>query len=239
MSEKTDAEKENIHQGHRERLKQRCVREGLNSFTDHQALELLLFYAMPYKDTNELAHRLLQHFGAFSDVLDADYIELLRVPGVGKNTATLLSSFPEFFRRYKLDKFGEKPILSSVALAGEYCANLFLTSTYEAFYLICLDSHLRVQRAALINEGALSLVSVPPRLVVEAALRHRAACVLFSHNHPSGVLRPSAQDLELTQYLASALDTIDIKLLDHIIVARGQYFSMAQKGLVNAKYYTE
>lgn len=232
---KSEDKTDSLHQGHRERLKQRCLEEGLDSFSDHQVLELLLFYALPYQDTNELAHRLLETFGSFSAVLNADYSELLRVSGVGRHTAALLSFLPDLFRRYQLDQFGDRPNLSTLERAGEYCAGLFLGKSYEAFYLICLDLQGNLNQAALIGEGSISNVSVYPRVAVETALRHRAAAVLLTHNHPGGSLQPSRDDLTLTDTVAAALATVGVKVLDHIIVARGKYYSMAEKGLLKGK----
>ncbi|MBR2783910.1 MAG: DNA repair protein RadC [Firmicutes bacterium] len=226
---------DNPHQGHRERLKQRCLEEGLDSFSDHQVLELLLFYSLPYQDTNGLAHRLLDAFGSFSAVLNADYSELLRVDGVGPNTAVLLSLMPDLLRRFQLDQFGPRPDLSTLERAGEFCCGLFLDKSYEAFYLICLDLNGNLNKAALLSEGSISNVPVYPRLAVETALRHRAAAVILTHNHPGGTLRPSHDDLTLTDAVTRALSTISVDVLDHIIVARGKYYSMAQKGLIKGK----
>ena len=224
-----------LHQGHRERLKQRCLDEGLDSFNDHQVLELLLFYALPYQDTNELAHRLLDAFGSFSAVLNADMSELMRVEGVGRHTATLLSFMPDLLRRYQLDQFGPRPDLSTLDRAGDYCCSLFLGKDYESFYMICLDTQGNLNRTALIGEGTLSNVPVYPRTAVETALRHHAASVILTHNHPGGSLQPSRDDLALTDTIARALATISVEVLDHIIVSRGKYSSLAEKGLLKGK----
>lgn len=232
---KDNAGTEVSHQGHRERLKQRCLEEGLDGFADHQVLELLLFYALPYQDTNGLAHRLLDTFGSLSAVLNADYSELLRVNGVGRHTAALLSFMPDLLRRYQMDQFGPRPNLSTLARAGDYCCSLFLGKNYECFYMICLDVQGNLNQAALIGEGSLSNVSVYPRIAAETALRHRAASVILTHNHPGGNPQASRDDLDVTDIVARALAAIGVDVLDHIIVARGQYYSLAQKGLIKGK----
>ena len=226
-------EKKHLHEGHRERLKQRCREEGLDSFDDHQVLEMLLFYAIPYRDTNDLAHSLLQYFGSFSAVLDADYYDLLKIKGVGKNAATLLTSLPEFFRRYQLDRFGPKPMLTSTQDAGEYvCGLLMNTPAKEQFYMICLNNQRQVLKAALLAEGTLANVVIPQRTMLETALRYNAASVLFAHNHPSGSMRPSADDLALTDNFTAILNTVNIRVLDHLIASGDKYVSMAELGLI-------
>ena len=222
----------NVHSGHRQRLKERSLAEGLDSFDSHQLLELLLFYAIPYKDTNELAHRLLDHFGSFSAVLDADYNQLLEVKGVGLNTASLLTLIPGLCRRYQLDRWGERIHIDSSYTLGEYAVNLFIGCNYEKFYLICLDAQSNVIQSVLINEGTLNEVSVYPRVVVETALRHKAHSVVLSHNHPGGTLRPSAGDIQLTRRLVAVLNEINISVNDHIIVCGNRYISFAAKGLL-------
>ena len=232
---KAKADAEVSHQGHRERLKQRCLEEGLDGFSDHQVLELLLFYALPYQDTNELAHRLLDAFGSLSAVLNADHSELMRVDGVGRHTAFLLSFMPDLLRRYQTDQFGARPNLSSLAKAGDYCCSLFLGKCYECFYMVCLDVQGNLNQAALISEGSISNVPVYPRIAVETALRHRAAAVILTHNHPGGSLQASRNDIELTDAVTRALATIGVDVLDHIIVAGSRYSSMAAKGLIKGK----
>lgn len=223
---------ENIHRGHRERLKQFALAEGLDALSDHQALELLLFFALPYKDTNILAHRLLEHFGRFASVLDADYHELLRVPGVGPNTATLLCLLPEFFRRYELTKREPKPMLRTRHQAGEYICKLFIGLRYECFYLVCLNAQRQALKAALLSSGTIDEVAVYPRVAVETALRHQAHSVLLAHNHPAGHLQPSRADLDLTAGIVAALSAIGIPTLDHIVAANNGFRSFTEMGLL-------
>lgn len=223
---------ENLHKGHRERLKQRALEEGLDAFTEHQALELLLFFAMPYKDTNELAHRLLASFGSFDSVLDADYHELLRVEGVGPNTATLFSLMPEFYRRYMRAKLRERPLLIERRQAGAFICSLFIGQHYESFYLICLDAHQRLLKAALLSTGTIDHVGVYPRVAVETALRYHAHSVLLAHNHPSGEPQPSHLDIQLTEGIRQAMELIGIRVRDHFIACGDHYISLSELGLM-------
>jgi DNA repair protein RadC len=133
-----------VHTGHRDRVKNRFLREGLDSFEQHQVLELLLFYSIPRRDTNKLAHTLIKKYGTLSAVFEADPMDLMTVPGIGKNSAVLLSLIPSLARVYFKDKWGNKPKLNSTTRAGEYLVSLFSGRLYEVFYVICLDAQNRV-----------------------------------------------------------------------------------------------
>jgi len=221
-----------MHEGHRERLKDRFLSEGIDSFNQHQVLEMLLFFTIPRKDTNPLAHELMERYGSLSGVLEADPSDLAKVPGIGRNTAMLLSFIPSLCRRYMNDKWRDKPQLSSSAKAGAYAESLFHGRQYEAFYVICLDAQNRVNYAALVHEGTIDSAAVYPRLIVETALRHQASSIILAHNHPGGSLQPSAADLDATKKIISACDAISIRVMDHIIVAGANHFSFADRGLI-------
>jgi DNA repair protein RadC len=221
-----------VHTGHRDRVKNRFLREGLDSFEQHQVLELLLFYSIPRRDTNKLAHTLIKKYGTLSAVFEADPMDLMTVPGIGKNSAVLLSLIPSLARVYFKDKWGNKPKLNSTTRAGEYLVSLFSGRLYEVFYVICLDAQNRVNHSCLVHEGTIDQAPVYPRLIVEAALRHQARSVILAHNHPGGTLEPSAADLSVTGEIAAALETISVKVLDHIIVAGDSYISFADRGLL-------
>ena len=227
-----DERQKNLHKGHRQRVKDRYIAESLDSFEDHQVLELLLYYAIPYRDINDLAHRLLDKYGSLSGVFEADYYDLRTVSGIGANTAMLLTMVPSLSRVYQLDKWGKKPILGSTAALGEYAVNLFIGRTYEVFYLICLDAQNRVNHAALIYEGSINEVAIYPRIVVETAIRHKAKNVVLVHNHPGGSLRPTSSDMDLTWRLVDIMKDISISVVDHIIVSNSSYLSFAEKGLL-------
>lgn len=221
-----------LHEGHRQRVKTRYLAEGLDAFEDHQILEMLLFYCIPMKDTNELAHKMIQEFGSLAGLLEADHKDVCRRCGVSENTAILVSLIPSLARRYFKGKWGDKPILNSSTKAGEYAMSLFTGRTYEAFFIICLDSQNRVNYAALVHEGTINEAPVYPRLIVEAALRHQANSIILAHNHPGGSLRPSNADIDVTKKISTAVEAISIKVVDHIIVAGDKYYSFAEKGLL-------
>jgi len=221
-----------VHLGHRKRLKTRLLDEGLDSFNDHQVLELLLFFSIPFKDTNVIAHKLIDKFGSLSGVLEADPKDLVAIPGVGENSAALLSLIPSLSRRYFRDRWGERPLLDSTSKAGEYVVSLCTGRTYEVFFVICLDAQCRVIYSALAFEGTINQAPVYPRIIVEIALRHKAHSVILAHNHPGGSAHPSRQDIEATQNIKSALNAISIQVMDHIIASGGIYTSFAEKGIL-------
>lgn len=223
-----DKNQKNPHQGHRQRLKARVISEGIDSFEDHQILELLLFYAIPMKDTNALAHRLIGHYGSLAGVFDANPRDLSALVGVTENTALLLSLIPALARRYQQGKLAPKAVLGSTTAAGEYAVSLFTGRLNEVFYVICLDSQNKVNQATLLHEGTINEAPVYPRLIVETALRHQAASIILAHNHPGGSQRPSQADLDVTRRIRQATEAIAIPVVDHIIVAGDGYYSFAE-----------
>ena len=221
---------ESIHKGHRERLKQRFLEEGLDNFTEIQVLELLLFYAIPRSDTNPLAHALLDHFGSLSQVLDADTEELKKVTGIGDHAATLLALVIDLCRYYQVNCARKTEILTTLDECGKYLAPRFFGRTRETVFLLCLDAKCKVLCCKELGEGTINATSISVRKVVETALSANASTVILAHNHPSGIAVPSGEDIQTTQRIAAALHAVEIHLADHIVVADGDYVSMVQSG---------
>ena len=215
-----------IHAGHRERIRERLRTAGLGAFSEHEVLELLLTYAIPRVDVNPLAHELIATFGNLSAVLDADESELMRVKGMGKNAALLLTMMPQLMQRYQLSSLGDRPVIMTLADAKTYCAPLFIGASEEHIYMICLDQAGHVLHRTLLHTGTVNQVVLHPRTVVETAIRHHAHAVILTHNHPSGLAEPSQADLDLTKRIGSALFMIGIKLVDHLIFAGSGAFSI-------------
>lgn len=137
----------NLHENHRARVRKRFEHEGLKTFADHNVLELLLFYSIPQKDTNDIAHRLLDEFGSLSAVFDAPKDVLMNVVGVGENTATLIKLMPELFSRYEQDKIkNESIVLNSAEAAGKYFMSRFIGANTEKLYAVCLDNNCKVKK---------------------------------------------------------------------------------------------
>lgn len=162
----------NEHDGHRDRMRMRFLRSGLDSFAAHEVLELLLFYAIPRRNVNPLAHNLLRHFGSLPAVLDASPEQLMQVPGIGESAATLLSLLIPVVRRADKERLGEKPVITNYREAKEYCRYLFSGSSEEVLYVICLDAQGRVLRAVRAIIGTIDEIVIYPRTIVGAAIRH-------------------------------------------------------------------
>ena len=221
---------ESIHKGHRERLKQRFLEEGLDNFSDIQVLELLLFFAIPVKDTNPLAHALLDHFGSLSQVLEADVEELKKVPGIKDHAAILLALVTQLCRYYQVNSSQQTQILTTLEDCGRFLVPRFFGRTRETVFLLCLDAKCKVLCCKEIGEGSINSASISVRKVVETALAANATTVVLAHNHPSGIAVPSNEDIHTTQRIAAALYAVEIHLADHIVVAEGDYVSMVQSG---------
>lgn len=224
-----------IHEGHRQRLKERFQNEGLDHFQEHEVLELLLFYCIPRRDTNEIAHALLMRFGSMSQVVEAPVEELKKVPGMGENAATFLSMLSAFDRYYQVNKNTRIRKLSDIGQCGEYLVPKFVGRRNETVMLLCLDAKCKVLCCKEVGEGSVNSAAVPIRRIVEMALGANATSVVLAHNHPSGVAIPSGEDIQTTKRLAAALASVDIELVDHIVVADEDYVSMAESGLYNSK----
>lgn len=219
-----------IHDGHRQRVKKRFLEEGLDSFTDIQVLELLLFYCIPRQDTNPLAHALLEHFGSLSQVLEAPVHELRKVKGISENTATFLSLMNQVGRYYLVNRSQQTSILPTIDQCGEYLVSFFHGRRNETVYLLCLDAKCKVLCCKQVGEGSVNSAGVPIRRIVETALGAGATTVVLAHNHPSGLALPSGEDVQTTRRVAAALSTVEIGLADHIVVADDDFVSLVQSG---------
>ena len=219
-----------IHSGHRARMKQRYLGQGLEGFSDHEVLELLLYYAIPRADVNPLAHRLMERFGNLHGVLDAEAAELTEVEGVGESAAALLRLIRDVNRRYLLDRQEKRPLLADSETAGRFLLPHFFGLREERVYAAFLDDELRLIRCRQLFEGGIDYAPLSVRKLVETALREKATGVILAHNHPAGQAVPSMSDREATLRIRSALEAVQIRLLDHIIVAGEEFISMEECG---------
>ncbi|MBE6723085.1 JAB domain-containing protein [Caproicibacterium amylolyticum] len=222
------AKGDNLHNGHRERLRARCRKDGLDSFEEHEVLELLLFYAIPYQDTNLLAHRLLQRFGSLAGVLDAPEEELQKVKGIGENTAFLLKILPSVYRRYQISLQKKVTYIAGETDAADYLQNWFVGRTHEFVLLMLLDARHRLLFCDTVNEGTATTANIYIRKIVQTAVQYEATFAFVAHNHPSGELLPSVQDLHATKLIYDALASVEVQLVDHIIVSQNDYLSLSQ-----------
>lgn len=220
------------HGGHRERLKQRFLQEGLEGFGDARALELLLFYAIPRKDTYPIAKALLDHFGSLVEVMEASPDALTQVPGVGEGAANLIYYINALSRYYFVRRSEQRKALNTVEQCAEFLAPRFFGLREEIVCALCLDAQCRCLGCKVLGEGSVNSANVPIRRIVEFSLACNATSVVLSHNHPAGIALPSGQDIEATRKVDKALEAVGIILADHLIFTAGDYTSMAESGVL-------
>lgn len=221
------------HDGHRERLRQRYAANGLKDFAPHEALELLLTYAIPRVNVNPISHALIRRFGSLSAVLDAKMEELQQVEGVGPRAAALISMIVPLFQQYEMSRLMPKCRLEHYGQVMDYCRTLFLGARNEEFFVITLDARLNVIAAEKVGRGTPTEVVIMPRVVVREALSRNAVGVVIAHNHPSGAAFPSQEDLDVTRDIQSALDSVGIRLYDHVVISHNDVYSFQRHSLLS------
>lgn len=216
-----------MHSGHRERVKELFLKTGLDSFSPHAVLELLLYYAIPQKDTNPIAHELMQRFGSLSGVFDAPMEELTKVDGIGKSAAVLLKMVPQLSRLYEENLDRDKKTICDYDEAGQLFVKKFIGRQNEVVMLMLLDSRERILYCDAVNEGSVTAANIYIKTIVRLAVRYNAVYAILAHNHPSGECLPSKQDLDTTRWIYEALGTVEVRLIDHIIIGGNDYVSLA------------
>ena len=220
-----------FHDGNRKRLKAQFLAHG-EDFHDHQLLELLLCYAIPQGDVNELAHTLLGQFGSLAGVLDALPESLQQVPGVGEHTAVLLKLVPKLAGRYFEDRSSLGTILDTSRAAMDFLRPYYRQGgRNEMVYLVCLDGKHKVLGCHKLGEGSVNAADITPRRVVEAVLSNNATAAILAHNHISGLALPSNADLATTRRLWEILQEVGVELVDHLIFADDDMVSLKDSGV--------
>ena len=229
-----------VHDGHRARMRERFLENGLDNFAEHEALEMLLYHCLPRGDTNDLAHRLIREISSLPQVLEASVEDLQKVDGVGKHTAESLHFFAHFCRYYVVKQAqDEGNPLDSVKSSGNYLWPRFMGQRNELVYIVCLDAKAKVLNCKLLAEGSMNSAAVSVRKIVEVALSANASSVILAHNHPSGLAVPSGEDAQTTLTVAKALRTVDIILKDHLVFSRTDYVSMRESGYYDPRMVYE
>ncbi len=217
--------------GHRERLRKRFERAGSKGLHDYELLELLLTYSIPRKDIKPIAKDLIKRFDSFNGVFDASLEELRDVPGLGSTSAVLIQVIKESFGVYLGEKMKKRDLLSSPQLAVDFARVKLAGLSHEAFMVIYLNTKNEAINSEIVHEGTVDRAIIYPRRIIESALTHHAAGLLLAHNHPSGYPQPSDEDKRITSAIAEAARTMDIRVIDHIIVGKKGYFSFVEKKL--------
>lgn len=221
------------HSGHRARMREKYLKSGFDVFAPHEKLELMLYYAIPYRNTNDLAKRLIERFGTFSAVLDAP-IEMLIDAGLTENQAVYLKLFPDVVRTYYCEKIDDNDGPIDYDALPDMIRHRFIGLEHEERVLLILcDTKGRMCFSGFVTEGNLETARLSVRKIVRLAMHYGAFTAFIAHNHPSGVALPSAQDLRTTHELRDALSLVDVRLLDHFIVAGNECVSLAQSGMLD------
>lgn len=219
------------YSGHRNRIKEKYRKGGLDGWLDYEILELALTYIIPRKDTKPIAKELLVRYKTISGVLGADNKDLESVKGISTHSALFIKFLKDIAILYLKDSIYQRDLLSSPQIVVEYLTASLKGSSNEEFIMLFLDSRNQLIAQETIKSGTVNQTVVFPRTVVERALYHHSVGVIIAHNHPSGALEPSQEDRDITKVIKNALKTVDIALLDHIIIGGNGFFSFKEKNI--------
>ncbi len=225
-----EEKKKHSHAGHRQRLKEKAVKAGIEHWPEHEVLELLLMYAIPQKDVNPLAHELIDKFGSIAGVLDAGYKQLEDVKGIGSSAATLLSLLPDMFSRYNTSKNKEPIILDTTYKCVKYFNDSQRVKSFEQFYVFCLNAKKKLINTTHIDSALASAVTVPIKDFAHIVAQCKAIVVV--HTHPGGDSHPTQTDIIATERLMRVCNTLGVSFDDHIVIAENEYYSMAHSGIL-------
>ena len=221
---------DSVHSGHRGRMRRRFLETGLNGFQPHEVLEMLLFYGIPRRDTNEIAHNLLRRFGSLHNVLTADPQDLMQEPYISENAAVLLA----LFRAVSQYDAGVQMVgkeLDTYRKVCKFFLDLYVFEEREVIRAALLDEKLRVMRCEVVAEGHPSAAQMTVRQLTELAYRANSNTIILAHNHPRGSAKVSGEDIAATRHLVPILQQCGITLVDHVIVSGDQAVSMREQGV--------
>ena len=224
---------ENVPDGHRKRLRERFIKSGLVGFADYEVVELLLSLGTPRKDCKPQAKEALKKFKTLRGVLSASTEELRQIKGIGPHSAFGIKLMQDVAREYLKEKIIDQPAFQSSQEIFDYLYHSMRDLNKEIFKVIFLNSQNQIIDTSDLFEGTVNSAAVAPRQIVEQALAHHAAALIFAHNHPSGNCEPSKNDKDITRDLVFAGGTVQIKILDHLIIGNNRYYSFAGDGLIS------
>ncbi len=228
---------DNVHAGHRKRLRQRFINDGnLNNFQSHEVLELLLFYALPRRDTNALAHKIINKYGSLKRVFEMPAEELINNRDLTENAAVLLSLIKQVAKDYILSETESRLKIRSKNDAAGIVEPLLAHRINEAFCIICLDANQNVINIECFEEGEPGYTDIDVDRVIAKVVEHKAAFAIIAHNHPNGTYSPSSDDISTTNVIRRALSMANVTLMDHLIVCGDRSYSLAQNRMCNLRY---
>lgn len=222
-----------VQVGHRKRLREKFIKSGLTGFADYEVVELLLSLGTPRKDCKPLAKEAIKKFKTLRGVLSASMEELQQIKGIGPHSAFGIKLMQDVAREYLKEQIIDKPVFQSSQEIFDYLYHSMRDLKKEVFKVIYLTSQNQIIDTSDLFGGTVNSAAVVPRQIVEQALAHNAAALIFAHNHPTGVCEPSKSDKDITRDLVFAAGTVQIKILDHLIIGNNRYYSFAGEGLIS------
>ncbi len=223
---KSETKKINVHSGHRKRMRDKFFQQGIDAFEDHEILEMLLYYVLPQRNTNDIAHNLIKHFGSFSAVLEADVESLVSQPYITENVAFLIKIMLPVYNRYIDNVTEQKKKFENTDEIVTYLRSKYVGNTHESVYALFFDAEGKLIISKKLNDGDISSSFFDLRKLASVSLETKATSVIISHNHPHGVALPSREDVAITQKAFDLLKSLKVKLTDHIILTETAHFSM-------------
>ena len=219
--------------GHRQRLRDKVLKRGVDALNDDEVLELLLTLGTPRKDCKQEARTLLEQFGSLGGVLEATPESLQEIKGIGPQNSFAIYFIQGVARRYLNQRLQDKNYVRSSREVAEYLNHTMRHLKKEIFKVILLDTSLAIIDTRTLSEGTLASNTIYPRELIKMVLANHAGAIVIAHNHPSGSQTPSSADRTLTKNLFLACSVMDIQLLDHLIIGSGETpFSFADHGLM-------
>lgn len=220
------------YSGHRRRLKEKYKSGGLDTWLDYEVIEFALSFAIPRRDTKQISKALIARFGTLSGILEANKEELQSISGINEHTTLFIHLLKDIARLYLKNTLLDKDLVSSPELVVNYLKASLKGGIDEEFHSLFLNKSNRLITAETIQKGTVDKAIIHPRKIVERALHNHAASIIIAHNHPGGSVKPSVDDYNVTDMIKNALKTVEISLLDHIIISSNNYFSFKEQNLI-------
>lgn len=212
-----------FHKGHRSRLREKYIRGGADGLETHELMELLLFYCIPRRNTNETAHAILNRFGSLEELFSADIRELQQIDYISENGAVLIKLIGELGRRRMMESTSSIYRYDTLDKVGAFLVSLFSGQSVEKLYLLSFDNGMKLLNCSCICEGSVNSVNMCARKIIENIVHSGASNVVLAHNHPGGIAVPSKNDISLTHSLESLTSILGVKLLCHMVVSGDRY----------------
>jgi len=210
------------HDGHRQRLLDKFVKFGGESFENHEIMEMLLFYSIPRVNTNEIAHGLIERFGSIRGILDASIEELCQVHGIGLRSAELIKLTAELFARSANEKIDTKKQFTKYSQVCEYLSAQYIGISKEIVYLLVFNNAMRLIATEKIGEGNANSVAISSDMILKCAYQYNSTNIILAHNHPNGKALPSGDDLTTTGIVRNHLAAYGVRLIEHFVIAEGK-----------------